>query len=143
MTGVQTFALPICQGPITWIPPEPSSFHQTLFFLSFVPIGKGVQLAKQGTGWVWKQGVKVTNKIRGKTPIAPKLALDVASLVGKQATVAPHLPAGSYTALVVNGKVYVARMHDVAWELAGRKGVTEFYGYCEIDVAGKVVRLFK
>ena len=63
--------------------------------------------------------------------------------VGKQAVVSAHLPAGRFTALVVDGQVYVARMHNVAWELAGRKGVEQFYGFCEIDALGKVVRLFK
>ena len=69
--------------------------------------------------------------------------LDTVSLVGKQATVAPNLPAGKYAALVINGKVYVARFHNVAWELAGRKGIESFYGFAEIDAAGKVIRLFK
>jgi len=45
--------------------------------------------------------------------------------------------------LVVDGKVYVARMHIAAWELAGRQGNNTFYGFAEIDAAGKVVRLFK
>ena len=63
--------------------------------------------------------------------------------VGRQAVVSAHLPAGRFTALVVDGQVYVARMHNVAWELAGRKGVEQFYGFCEIDALGKVVRLFK
>ena len=63
--------------------------------------------------------------------------------VGKQAVVSAHLPAGRFPALVVDGQVYVARMHNVAWELAGRKGVEQFYGFCEIDALGKVVRLFK
>jgi len=34
-------------------------------------------------------------------------------------------------------------MHYVVWELAGRKGVKQFDGFCEIDALGKVVRLFK
>ena len=76
-------------------------------------------------------------------PPAPKGVLDLTSLIGKQATISAHLPAGSYTALVVDGQVYVARMHNVAWELAGGKGVTQFYGFAEIDALGRVVRLFK
>ena len=63
--------------------------------------------------------------------------------VGEQAHVAPNLPAGKYTALVVDGEVYVARMHSVAWEMAGKKGVDQFYGFAEIDASGKVIRLFK
>lgn len=55
----------------------------------------------------------------------------------------PYLPAGTYTAPVVDGKVYVARMHISAWELAGKQGVEQFYGFAEIDAAGKVVRLIK
>jgi len=51
------------------------------------------------------------------------------------------LPAGVCPALVIDGKVYVGRMHDVAWELAGQKGVVQFYGHEEIDAAGNVVRL--
>ena len=66
-----------------------------------------------------------------------------ADFVGKQAVVSPHLKAGTYTALVVDGKVYVARMHISAWELAGKQGVEQFYGFAEIDAAGNVLRLFK
>jgi len=56
----------------------------------------------------------------------------------------PHLPAGKgYAALVIDGKVYVGRFHITAWDLAGKKGVEQFYGSAEIDAAGKVVRLFK
>ncbi len=67
----------------------------------------------------------------------------VSQFIGEQATVAAHLPPGKYTALIVDGQVYVAKMHNVAWELAGRKGVTQFYGFAEIDALGRVVRLFK
>ena len=66
-----------------------------------------------------------------------------ADFVGKQAVVSTHLKAGTYTALVVDGKVYVARMHISAWELAGKQGVELFYGFAEIDASGNVVRLFK
>jgi hypothetical protein len=68
--------------------------------------------------------------------------INPADFVGHQAVVYPHSPAGTYTALVVDGKVYVARFHIVAWELAGKKGTIQFYGSAEIDAAGKVVRLF-
>jgi len=70
-------------------------------------------------------------------------AFSTANLVGSQAIVAARLPAGIYTALVVNGKVYVARFHHEAWRLAGRKGIEQFYGIAEIDATGKVLRLFK
>jgi len=59
------------------------------------------------------------------------------------AKVAPNLPAGRYAALVIDGKIYVARMHIVAWEMAGKKGVELFYGRADIDAAGKVIRLIK
>jgi hypothetical protein len=76
-------------------------------------------------------------------PILNRHFTPASQFVGKQAIVSAHLPAGRFTALVVDGQVYVARMHNVAWELAGRKGVEQFYGFCEIDALGKVVRLFK
>ena len=50
---------------------------------------------------------------------------------------------GISSPVVVDGKVYVARMHISAWELAGKKGVQQFYGFAEIDAAGKVVRFIK
>jgi hypothetical protein len=68
---------------------------------------------------------------------------DPASFAGRQAVTSPHLPAGVRPALVVDGQVYVARMHNVAWELAGRTGTVEFYGFAEIDAAGRVVRLIQ
>lgn len=46
--------------------------------------------------------------------------VDPANFVGAQATTPPHLPAGTYCALVVDGKVYVARFHITCWELAGK-----------------------
>jgi hypothetical protein len=49
----------------------------------------------------------------------------------------PPAPAGKYPALVIDGKAYVGRMHTVAWELAGKNGVEQFYGFAEIDTAGK------
>ena len=68
---------------------------------------------------------------------------EFAGLVGTIATRPAHLPSGVFPALVVNSQVYVARMHNVAWELAGKTGVTQFYGFAEIDALGKVLRLFK
>jgi hypothetical protein len=81
----------------------------------------------------------------GKFVTAPTTSgsFNPANLVGKQAVVSPQLKAGTYPALVVDGKVYVARMHITAWELAGTQGVEQFYGFAEIDAAGNVVRLFK
>jgi hypothetical protein len=64
-------------------------------------------------------------------------------VIGTQAITPPHLPAGRYPALVVDGKVYAARMHITAWELAGKQGTEQFYGFAEIDNCGKVVRVFK
>ena len=66
-----------------------------------------------------------------------------ASLIGSTAVVAPHLPAGTYPALVVDGTVYVARFHHVAWALAGRTGVETFYGFATVNAAGKVLELIK
>jgi RHS repeat-associated protein len=60
--------------------------------------------------------------------------------VGSRAVVAPGLRAGEYPALLVDGRVYVARMHEVAWELAGRTGEVQKYGIAEIDDAGTVIR---
>ena len=79
-----------------------------------------------------------------KPPAGPAAgAFNPANFVGHQAVVTPHLPAGVRAALVIDGKVYAARMHIQAWELAGKKGVEQFYGFAEIDAAGKVVRLIK
>jgi hypothetical protein len=44
---------------------------------------------------------------------------------------------------VIDGEVYVARMHITAWELAGKKGAEQFYGMAIIDEFGKVVSLYK
>ena len=70
-------------------------------------------------------------------------SFDSLTYVGTQAVITVGLGPGTYTALVVDGIVYVARMHSVAWKLAGAKGVEEFYGFAEIDEAGKVVRLLR
>jgi len=68
---------------------------------------------------------------------------DPANFVGMPAVVWPHLRAGTYPALVVDGKVHVARMHLLAWELSGRQGVEQFYGFAEIDATGTTLRLFR
>jgi hypothetical protein len=65
------------------------------------------------------------------------------SMAGAKAVTPAHLPAGQYPAIVVNGQVYAARMHSVAWQLAGQKGTHQFYGFAEIDAAGKVIKLFR
>ena len=58
--------------------------------------------------------------------------------VGSTAVVAPGLGAGSYPALLINGTVYVARFHSVAFGMAG--GVaTGKYGMVVIDCSGKVL----
>ena len=67
----------------------------------------------------------------------------LATLVGTKAITSPYLPAGTYPALVINGQVYVARFHVTAWELAGKKGCEQFYGFATINTAGAVVSLFK
>ena len=62
------------------------------------------------------------------------------ALVGSTAVVATGLGAGTYPALVVNGTVYVARFHNVAWQLAGY-GTETFYGLATIDALGRVISL--
>jgi len=112
---------------------------------------RGMLTEEAGTGWAdthnWSKfvgGTAVTCGVGGWTR-ASMLArgFNAGNFVGKQAIVSSHLPAGKYAALVIDGKVYVARMHIVAWELAGKRGVETFYGFAEIDAFGKVVSLFK
>lgn len=50
----------------------------------------------------------------------------------------PGLSAGTYPALLVNGTVYVARFHSIAWEMAG-KLPDQKYGMVVIDAAGRVL----
>lgn len=59
--------------------------------------------------------------------------------VGSQAVVAPGLGGGSYAGLGINGTVYCARFHDVAWKLANYAEPIEKYGIVTIDAAGKVI----
>lgn len=68
---------------------------------------------------------------------------DPANYFGMPAVVWPYLRAGTYPALVVDGKIYVARMHLLAWELADRQGVEQFYGFAEIDATGTTLRLYR
>jgi len=58
--------------------------------------------------------------------------------VGTQAVLAPGLSEGTWPALLVDGKVYAARFHNIAWDLAGRGNVQK-YGMAIIDETGKVV----
>jgi len=61
--------------------------------------------------------------------------------VGSQAVVAPGLAAQAgvwYPALLVNGTVFVARFHAVAWEMASN-GQVQKYGMVMLDAAGKVI----
>lgn len=73
---------------------------------------------------------------------ATTIGAEAAATIGTQAVVVGPLGAGTYPALVVNGTVYVARFHVLAWEAAG-KGVEIFYGLATIDAAGKVINLAK
>ena len=59
--------------------------------------------------------------------------------IGAQAVVAPGLSSGAYPALLINGTVYVARFHDIAWRMAGRAEPVAKYGIAIIDATGKVV----
>jgi len=68
--------------------------------------------------------------------------------IGTQATVEPLFAqwliqtagslAGIWPAIMVGGQVYVARFHNVAWEMAGR-GEVQKYAFVILDAAGKVV----
>jgi RHS repeat-associated protein len=60
--------------------------------------------------------------------------------VGTTAVTTPFLPEGIHAAIMINGTVYVARFHNLAWDLAGRCGQIQIYGMVEIDKAGKVIR---
>ena len=58
--------------------------------------------------------------------------------IGTQAVVVGELGAGTYPALIVDGTVYVARFHNVAWQ-AANYGTETKYGMAIIDAAGKVI----
>ena len=73
---------------------------------------------------------------------ATTIGAEAAATIGTQAVVVGPLGAGTYPALVVNGTVYVARFHVLAWEAAG-KGAEIFYGLATIDAAGNVINLAK
>ena len=45
------------------------------------------------------------------------------TLIGSTAVVSPGLGAGTYPALVIDGTVYVARFHNIAWQLTQPKPV--------------------
>ena len=62
------------------------------------------------------------------------------AIIGSQATVPAHLPANTWPALVVDGRVYVAGMHNDAWAAAGYNPNVQAYGFATIDAAGRVVR---
>lgn len=59
--------------------------------------------------------------------------------IGTQAVVAPGLGAGSYPGLLINGTVYVARFHEIAWQMAGRAEPIAKYGIAIVDATGKVI----
>lgn len=59
--------------------------------------------------------------------------------IGTQAVVAPGLGAGSYPGLLINGTVYVARFHEIAWQVAGRAEPIVKYGIAIVDATGKVI----
>jgi len=58
--------------------------------------------------------------------------------IGSQAVVTGGLGAGTYPALIVDGTVYVARFHNIAWQAAGYGAETK-YGMAIIDAAGIVI----
>jgi hypothetical protein len=59
--------------------------------------------------------------------------------IGTHAVVAPGLGSGSYPGLLIGSTVYVARFHEVAWEMAGRAEPVVKYGIAVIDATGKVI----
>jgi RHS repeat-associated protein len=59
--------------------------------------------------------------------------------IGTQAWVAPGLGAGTWAGIMVNGQVYAARFHDIAWRAAGRCEPIQKYGMVIIDSTGKVI----
>ena len=58
--------------------------------------------------------------------------------IGSKAVMATGLGAGTWPALLVNGKVYVARFHEIAWQMSAR-GEVQKYGMAIIDASGRVV----
>ena len=64
--------------------------------------------------------------------------------IGTTAVVAPGLTPGvAYPALLIDGTVYVARFHAVAYELAGGAaacGTVQKYGMVILDATGKVIQ---
>lgn len=70
---------------------------------------------------------------------ATAAAAVTARVIGTRALVAPGLGAGTWPALIVGGRVYIARFHNIAWEAAGR-GTVQAYGMAVIDAAGRVIR---
>jgi RHS repeat-associated protein len=60
--------------------------------------------------------------------------------IGTIAVTPATLPAGvPLPGIMVNGTVYVAHHHSVAWALAGGCGVIQRYGHVILDKSGKVV----
>jgi len=88
-------------------------------------------------GGLYVAGYTATAAITTGTMISTEFGV-----VGTQAVVATGLGAGTYPALVVNGTVYVARFHNVAWQLAGY-GTETFYGLATIDALGRVISLIR
>ena len=48
----------------------------------------------------------------------------------------------TYPAIIVNGVVYIARFHNIAWR-AAKCGEETFYGMATIDAGGKVIAIMK
>ncbi|NOX55757.1 MAG: hypothetical protein GXP27_15210, partial [Planctomycetes bacterium] len=74
--------------------------------------------------------------------VAARALQDAAKLgIGTRAVVAEgltDLAQGAWPAVLVEGKVYVARFHAEAWRLAGR-GPVQKYGMVVLDAAGRVL----
>ena len=58
--------------------------------------------------------------------------------IGTRAVVARGLGAGTWPALMIGGRVYVARFHDIAWRMGGSRRVQK-WGFVIIDETGKVI----
>jgi hypothetical protein len=131
---------------------NPSDMDPELEVGFYVSAGVGVTAETVATGGIIYYGpAAALPTVFGGTATAATVATgtaattsgaEAAATIGTQAVVVGPLGAGTYPALVVNGTVYVARFHVLAWEAAG-KGAEIFYGLATIDAAGNVINLAK
>ena len=102
-------------------------------------VGQGVAAGVAATAGATAAAIAAAGAAAGAAAAGAASAGEAAALgIGTQAVVAPGLGAGVWPALMVNGTVYVARFHVVAWEMAQHAQETK-YGMVIIDAAGKVI----